>query len=248
MIKGMGVNVTKKGSRIFLTPLTDKETLDMSNGQITSVDTVRRKDIRPVKGGIFDAKITGGPTEDGVYWSHITLPEPVPNQIFKKSIKSLTNISEIDIDRISEGKKSIDGMTGPSAIKAKLDAVNVDEMLAKSFEEAKTARGTMKDVLNRRIRSLKALKTYKMTPSEAYMQKYVPVIPPNMRLPRTLQDGTRTYPDINHLYQDLALLSIESFNNAQSDDAKKDVLGDIFMRYSSYNLSARCIGLLLSDD
>ena len=50
----------------------------------------------------------------------------MPNQIFKKSIKSLTNISEIDIDRISEGKKSIDGMTGPSAIKAKLDAVNVD--------------------------------------------------------------------------------------------------------------------------
>ena len=196
-------------------PLTDKETLSMSNGPITSVDVVRKKDMKPIKGGIFDWEMTGGPNENGKYWTHINLPEPVVNKTWRKAASAILGMSEIDIDRVSRGEKKIDGETGGKALKKKLDEIDVKRDLAQAMIDAKSVTRSQRDKINRKIHILKALDRFKMTPSEAYITRKVPVIPPVMRLIRELPDGTKTVPDINYLYQDLTTLSLKSYPDAK---------------------------------
>jgi len=63
MLRAMGVKVEKEDDTLRLMPLTDKDVLEMSSGELKNpTGVLRAKDLKPEKGGLFDEEITGGPT------------------------------------------------------------------------------------------------------------------------------------------------------------------------------------------
>jgi DNA-directed RNA polymerase beta subunit len=126
LLTGLGVNITKEGNQLVLSPLTDKGVLALSNGEIKDPGRILRgKDAKELEKGLFDPKITGGLPNDvgkGTHWSHIALAEPLPNPIFvgKKQHPGpaviLTGLKFDDFENIAYGKKYINGKTGGKAI------------------------------------------------------------------------------------------------------------------------------------
>ena len=64
-LKGGGVNVTKEGNKLQLTPLGDKNVRKLSNGEITDPGAMLMgKNLSERKGGLFDVELTGGMAGD----------------------------------------------------------------------------------------------------------------------------------------------------------------------------------------
>ena len=234
-LKAMGINPRREGNKMVISPLTDAEVLHMSNGEIRSVDVVRKKDFKPAPGGIFDPELTGGRGTDAKQWTHIKLPEPVLNPIFLRAASKILKRPGTELERISKGMEEVNGLTGGPAIKNLLDGLNVSKELIKVKSEAramKKAGGALvpekMDVINKRIRFLEGLKKYNLKPSEAYMMNVVPVMPPIFRHPIQLPDGKMSFPAANFLYKDVALMSLKSFDDAISDEAKQQVRSDLY--------------------
>ncbi len=218
-MKALGVNVEKKGNDVTLLPMTDKQVIAMSNGELKDAGRMFvSKTEEPEKKGLFDKKITGG--FDGTKWSHITLPERMPNPIFEKGIVGVTGIRDKDFSAIMSGKTGVDpktgalvppeeGLTHGKAIESLLTRIDVDKEIAAAKEQLQKPglTGNRLDRVNRRVRYLNVLKDNEISPRDAYMTQHVPVMPPSMRPLSILPDGSVSEDDLNGMYKSLALAS-----------------------------------------
>jgi hypothetical protein len=193
LLKGAGINVSKEGSSMTLSPMTDAEVKKVSKGAVVDPRFFFGKNQKEIKDGFFDVAKSGGIS--GTNYMHIELPERMPNPIFENAILSLTGLKGKEYEAIIGGKKFIskDGKvvdqadthskSGGEAIANLLDKVDVDSELTKSKTElkrlaSKGATDTDIDRMNRKVRYLSALKDLKMTPAGAYVRKNIPVVPP----------------------------------------------------------------------
>lgn len=218
MLTGLGIDVKKEGHQLVLQPLTDKGVLSMSAGEIVDPGRVLRgKDAKELEKGLFDVKVTGGLPDDvgkGLKWSHIVLPEPVPNPIFV-GIKQhpgpaviLSGLKFDEFEEVARGHKSIktpngDMRTGGQAIQDLLSTTQVKPTIKKLREQLPKLRGTELDQANRKLKYLIALDSLGMKPQEAYMMKNIPVLPPIFRPIIPMQDGAFRFDDINYHYKAL---------------------------------------------
>jgi DNA-directed RNA polymerase subunit beta len=97
-----GIKTTLKGGTLTAAPLTDREILGMSNGEIKDASLFSAKNLEPEKGGLFDPAITGGMR--GTKWSHYRLPEPIINPLMEKPTKSILGLSTKEFEGIATGK------------------------------------------------------------------------------------------------------------------------------------------------
>jgi len=226
-LEGAGINMKREGNSLKVLPMTDKETESRSKGEIKSPDVVRASDLRPERGGLFDKAVTGG--IGGTSWSHIDLETPVPNPLMEKSVISVLGLKPAEYRAImagnlfvtQDGKFTADHQKGQPAgvgLKILLDNVNVNRELEKTIVAIRVARGARLNELNLRRRYLQALKASKMTPSEAYIQSKIPVIPPAFRPIYPLPDGSLNVADPNHSYREILMI-----NNQLKDLAAKGV-------------------------
>jgi DNA-directed RNA polymerase subunit beta' len=237
MLRGMGVHVDVDNNRAKMIPFLDRQLKDVSQGALTNHKTIRGKDLKEEKGGIFDPDKTGG--VQGDRWSHIKLPEPVPNPTFEKAILSILHMKKSDFLAIVRGEKEVEGQTGGNAIVTQLNKVDVKARLAKAQEQAKKAKGSSLNSLHREIRYLKTLSDNKIKPGE-YVIKNVPVIPPKFRPIYPLPDGNLRVSDVNQHYQ--ALLQIrEEMENKKGKPEFKESYND--MRTSLYSAVGGVMGL-----
>ncbi len=204
-LKGVGVNVNKKGNMLSLEPMTNSEILAMSSGKIeNAAHQLIGKNLESIKGGVFDKDITGG--LKGKKWGHIELEETMPNPLYQKPIMILLGLTEPQFKKILIGEQALpNGLTGPKAIETALRTMNVD----KEFEEAKIqlnkAPRNAVNRLNYKVRYLDAIKKFDKNPADIYMLKYVPVMPPIYRPTMSLGSGDLNVAPINHNYRNLAL-------------------------------------------
>jgi DNA-directed RNA polymerase beta subunit len=171
MLRAAGINMDKHGHELVLSPLTDKQILEMSKGELKDptkiVKAALNKNGEPIPehGGIFDERLTGG--HGGNSWSHIALAEPIPNPVFEDPIKKVLGISGPVYESIVFGKKAVDksgkvvelghGTTGGAGIKLLLDKIHVPTEL-KSVESAlKKAPASKVDGLLKRVKYLRSL-------------------------------------------------------------------------------------------
>lgn len=216
LLKGLGVNVEKNGTKMRIQPLTDKEIIAMAGGpkgEIKNANmTLRAKDLREEKHGLFDIGITGG--RDGTKWGFIRLNEPIPNPIFVGSgnqtgpVPTLLNLRLDDVEGVMRGDLSINGKTGGHAIEAALKSLDVDTELAAVRAKLKTVtRGAELDRANKKLRYLLALKEVGMKPHEAYVLHTLPVLPPVFRPVTETENGDVHASSLNGLYKNIAVLN-----------------------------------------
>jgi DNA-directed RNA polymerase beta subunit len=246
MLNGLGVNIKKEGHELVLQPMTDRGVLDLSNGEIQDPGRVLRgKDAKELEKGLFDPKVTGGLPNDvgkGLKWSHITLPEPVPNPIFVGTKQHpgpavvLSGLKFDEFEAVARGQQTVklpgwtEGKTGGQAIHDLLTTVSVKPEIKDLRTQLPKLRGTNLDKANRKLKFLIALDRLGMKPTEAYMMKYIPVLPPIFRPIVPMPDGSLRFDDINHYYKSLGHIN-HQFKTAPKelgDEGVKDLREDLY--------------------
>ena len=231
-LKGAGVNVARRGSKMVLGPMTDKEIDKLSNGEVKEPVFFRGKNLKEEKKGLFDPVVTGG--RQGENWSHMQLAEAIPNPIFEEPIKTLTGLKkeqflgivrgEVFVDK-KTGELAEEGQTGGEAIRTLLKKVDVDKEIEVWTEKAKTAKGAKPlDAAHKRLKYLHALKKLKLRPEDAYIQTKIAIVPPQFRQISELDDGTLANPGLNTLYRDVGLVNNElKWQNKQEQTDNVDI-------------------------
>lgn len=100
-----GIKTTLRDGVLTASPLTSKDVLSMSNGEISDPLMINARNLAPERGGLFDPAITGGMR--GTKWSHYTLAEPIAHPLMERPIKSLLGLSTKEFEGIAHGKVGI---------------------------------------------------------------------------------------------------------------------------------------------
>ena len=238
-LTALGVNVEKEGNGLIISPLTDKQIREISNGEIKDGSRViRGKDLKPEKGGLFDEDVTGGP--GGKNWAHLRLSEDLPNPMFEKSITSLLGITGKQYDSIISGSAGFDDegeyteedprSSGPKAIVEQLKEIDVEASLAAAKEKIQVVSKSQLDRVNKKIKYLLMLKKNKMRPEEAYVLSNLPVIPPVFRPISTMEGGDLNIDGLNMLYRDIAILNnkLKEAKGVLPDEAVAGLKSDLY--------------------
>ena len=198
ILKQAGVNVTREGNQLVAAPLTDKDVLEMSSGEVTDGLRLNAKTLRPEPNGLFDPVLTGG--LQGTRWSHIRLVEPVVNPVFKDAVKSLLRLD-------SKNFEAMCATDGGQVIRDSLNMIDVDAELKKEEDDLYSGKLTLdrRDKSVKRVKYLRALQERGMKPGDAYVLSVVPVTPPVMRPIAVGVTGDTMDNDANVLYRDLIL-------------------------------------------
>jgi DNA-directed RNA polymerase beta subunit/DNA-directed RNA polymerase beta' subunit len=218
LLHGAGINTVKQGQDVVLAPLTDGAVKRLSHGKIEEPEFLHGKDLKEKRGGFFDPIITGG--KFGTNYTHVELPEALPNPVFEKPIRVLTGLKPAEYIDVIAGVKHVraDGtltaqeekgaVTGGAGISRLLGRIDVEGDISRFKDKLKTAKTeTETDLLNKKMRYLTALKDLNLKPEEAYMRKLVPVVPPQFRpIYEIPKRGLQVAP-VNYLYQSVGLLS-----------------------------------------
>lgn len=212
-LNGLGINVKQNDNQFMLLPLTDKDILERSSGELKHPEKILKgHKMDPEDQGLFDVITTGG--LKGTKNSHFKLSEPMPNPIFENGIKALTGIKGENYKKLVTGKLYIekDGtlteektdLTGGKALQYLLSKINVGKELESAQQQITTAKGSTLDGLNKKIKYLETLKVHKLDPT-VYILNNIPVMPPTFRQIYPLPKGNIFISDINKAYKNLAL-------------------------------------------
>ena len=216
MMAGAGINVEQKGKTFKLKPMTDAEILSRSKGELKKPTlTYRKKDLAPMKEGLFDPIKAGGMM--GEHYTHFALPEKVLNPITASAAATLVDKSLKELEEIITGNKFINNIgrvvaggspgaiSGGPAIEILLNRVDMDSQLESAQKQVKRTKNPSEmNKLHRKIRYLKSLKSNGMKPSD-YMISNVLVTPSKFRPMFSMgTEKTVIMSDINDLYQQTA--------------------------------------------
>jgi DNA-directed RNA polymerase subunit beta' len=215
MLTAAGVDTQQKGTILHYLPLSEKRVKEMSNGEIEKGTLVRSKNLAVEKGGLFDVDKTGGITGDK--WAHIELPERIPHPLYEKTVRDILGIKTSDYYGLiahtkhydPRSKKFVDTasshtLTGEAAFEKLMD-FNIDDKLKEVKTGLNTAVGSDANKLNRAARYLNGLKTTKLSAKDAYLTKFIPVLPPKYRPIIEMKGGDLRVADSNMLYRDVIL-------------------------------------------
>lgn len=202
-LRGAGVNVVRTGTKTNIMALRDKDVDELAGDrELQNVETVDWKGrLKPIPGGLFDEKLTGG--HSGNRWSKITLHEPMPNPIMEDPIRRVLGLTEKEFRGVLSGRVQLQDQTGPKAIAAALEKINLPKAIEQAREDIKSGRKTVRDAAVRRLGFLKGAESSGMHPKDWMLNK-VPVLPPLFRPVSAM--GAKKLPlvaDANYLYKEL---------------------------------------------
>jgi DNA-directed RNA polymerase subunit beta len=202
-LKASGINVTRQGTQSHLLELTNKDIVGLAGDrELQNAETVDWQGMKPVAGGLFDEKLTGGHNHPG-RWAKITLHEPMPSPVMEEPIRRLLGLTKDKFEQVIAGKHELEGQTGPTAIARALDRVDVTKSLAQARADIASGKKTRRDEAVRKLFYLKAAEDKGIHPRE-WMLNAVPVLPPAFRPVSTMQgSGSRLFGDANLLYKEL---------------------------------------------
>jgi DNA-directed RNA polymerase beta subunit len=247
MMNGAGINVEQKGKIFQLKPMTDKDIITLSSGEVKDPTlTYRRKNLAPMKNGLFDPATVGG--LQGDHFTHFKLPEKVLNPINATAAASLTGLAVTELEGVIIGKKFINktsgeivkpgtpgGISGGPAIENLLSRVNIKTELKNALERINETRSPSElNKQHRKIRYLKSLQENGLQPTD-YMISNVLVIPSKFRPMFAMGiDKTVIMSDVNDLYQQAGFtseamkeLKNELDKNIKDEDTKNVSLADV---------------------
>ncbi len=220
-LKAAGINVVRDGYQTRVMALTRKDVDTLAGDrEVTTGDTVRfDKDMKPIRGGLFDEKLTGG--HGGKRWSYIKLPEPMPNPVMEEPIRRILGLTGKQYESVLRGEHDIAGFgTGPKAIAKALDNINLDKEIDVARTQYKSGKASARDAAVRKWGYLKSAKRLDLHPREWVLDK-VPVLPPAFRPVSVMgESGVPLVSDANYLYKELldARKNYEDLKGQVGDD------------------------------
>ena len=202
-LKAAGVNTVKSGTKVNIMALTDKDIDELAGDrEIENTETVDWKgNLKPKQGGLFDEKLTGG--HNGNRWAKVTLHEPMPNPVMEEPIRRVLGLTEKQFRGVLAGEEKLYDKTGPGAIRAALEHVNVPKAIEQARQDIQSGRKTLRDAAVRRLGFLKGAETTGVHPKDWMLTK-MPVLPPMFR--PVSQIGAKKMQlvdDANYLYKEL---------------------------------------------
>lgn len=226
-LRAGGINVREQGDITKILPMTDNDVTEMSKGAVENSNSVDQ-DFEPVTGGLFDPGRTGG--ANGTRWTHIELPEPVPNPVMEEPVRRLLGLTVSKMEDVLSGREQLDGKTGGPAIKAALDKIDIDDMINEQRQKVRTLRGASRDNAVKILGYLGSAKAQGIHPSQWMITK-VPVLPPVFR-PVSRMGDVALSADINELYRDV-IENAKSFQELKKDLPESELTEERLNLYKS---------------
>jgi hypothetical protein len=202
-LRATGVNPTQRGETLQIMALTDRDINQLSEGrELENAETVKPDEsLAPIKGGLFDPTLTGGP--NGNRWTSIKLSEPMLNPVMEEPARKLLGLTGPAFEAVMKGQQPLQGHTGPAAIQRALAGLNIDEEIRKAETEYNSGRASKRDDALRRLKYLRAAKRMDLHPGEWIWTK-APVLPPAFRPVSRMQGSEQLMADdANYLYKEL---------------------------------------------
>lgn len=211
-----GVDVKKNGHMLQLAALTDDRITELSKGEIPDPGAMLiGKNLGSKKGGLFDPELTGG--QRGENYTHITLPDKIPNPMAEVAIKSVLGLTNKAFDDILKGNQELNGVKGPKAIVKALSDIDVKKELEKTKSELNSAPQSAVNKLNLKARILKNLDQEGLSADKAFSNEKFLIIPPKFRPVYPLPSGDLQVSDINKHYRDVGL-KVRGLQNAKKEN------------------------------
>ncbi len=188
LLNQMNIDISQKGNFRDIIPLTDRDVMKKSSGEVSEPYGLKRNTMTPVAKGFYDTKIFGG---HGNQFGHIDLKTKVMNPFYTKSIASMIGTTE----------RNLEGRT-VNDIYSSVAKINPHTRAKQLIQEA----GKTKDVskINRIMKTVKTLKKFdrtKTSPTDAMFISKVSVLPVGMRPPTPLPGGSIIEHDVNEHYR-----------------------------------------------
>jgi len=207
LITAAGGYVKQNNSTIQMMPLTDKITDELAQHRIILTPALlNSKSLDPIKRGLFDPSVTGGPK--GTLWSKIPLEDGIVSPLVEEYMRLVlgNNAKEMRDWQVNNSA---------SAMKKDLRKIDMDKKIKELKDKSKT-----NDLSNAEIKVLRFLKNLKDsdTKLEDLIINKLPVPPPIHRPITTLDNGNVQIADLNMYYKDVML----------ANDALKSTKGTAF--------------------
>jgi DNA-directed RNA polymerase beta subunit len=202
-LRAAGINVVKQGPQTNVMALTDKDVdLLAQDRELVNGEGVNwGNELQPIRGGLFDKRLTGG--HNGQRWSAIKLAEPLPNPVMEEPIRRVLGLTGKQFEQTLSGEHSLSKFgTGPQAIAKALGAIDLDREISTARAQINSGGIGERDEAIRRLRYLKSAKRLDLHPRD-WMLKRAPVLPPAFRPVSVIGGKTPLVSDPNYLYKEL---------------------------------------------
>ncbi len=204
LLNQMNIDIRQEGNFRDLIPMTDRDVMKKSSGEVTEPYGLKRNTMTPVAKGFYDTKIFGG---HGNQFGHIDLKTKVMNPFYTKSIASMIGTTEKNL----QGRDIND-------IYRDVSKINTGSKVKQLLGEAKKTKDISK--INRIMKTVKTLKKLDRTntsPVDAMFMTKIPVLPIGMRPPTPLPNGSIVEHDVNEHYRAITR-AVSSLNKAKGSD------------------------------
>lgn len=237
-LQAAGINLEDRGRTIHFFGATDEDIRRLTkNRQVTAASTYDAKDLRPVKGGLFDPNIFG---ENGDQWGYYELPEPILNPMMAKSIQAILGWKQGEMQEVLEGARSYGDKVGTEAVMAALDKMDLEKEMrdTKALLKSKSTPLSKRSDLAKKYRALYAIKENDKHPHDFFLTR-IPILPPRYRAVSIIGNDVGIVSDANFLYKKM-IDAIEDFNEAKQVLPQEELLD---ARKNLYNSIEAVIGL-----
>ena len=213
LLNQMNVQVREDGTSKHIVPLTDKDVMKKSSGEVTESYGLKRNTLDAVPGGFYDPKIFGGFGEN---YGHIDLGTKVINPLYKKPVAALMGTTEKGLDKMIDNE-------GIENIYKKVSGARLHATIKRLKDEIKKTKDASK--IDRSMKAIKALKKIDSlgeNPGDVMFLSKVPVLPVKMRPISKLPDGSIINHDINDHYANI-IRSANTLKEAKKNHAPESI-------------------------
>jgi len=251
-IEGAGVKVKERNGILQLLPTTDKEILRKSSGRITDPNQVHAKNLKPIKGGLYDPDILGGLDGESMRSGHIELPTKIPNPIVVANLAPVFGMKTSQVEGVAREKmwvnpitldvvkKQRDGYyTGWQAFKKIITKIDTKKKLAQVEKDLKSETNTTKlSALLRQATILRTITQNNMSIEDLFLSK-MPVLSAAMRPLYIGDDGSMVSSEINKFYKNTLMASnkykeLLDVGIPPEDKTMKNLRSKIYDEYKAY--------------
>lgn len=232
LIRAAGINLHEDRHKDNIYAMTNSQAEELTGArEIKNASTYDAKNLRPIKGGLFDPEATGSMGR-GDRWGFIKLPEPMPNPIMAEPMRRILGMKQKEFDALVGGETAVEGKYGAEAVSHLLSRLNLQSLKEQTLQQIRTGVKSKRDDAVKLFRYIDSMEKHGVRPQD-FMMTRVPVLPPMFR-PITRHSDMTMVADPNYLYKNM-LESIEDYKDTKNlpREIQNEAWGEVWKSYKT---------------